>query len=99
MFNERWKLALILIIVAGFSYWALEKLTEDSATKLSKLAHYPDYYMENFTTLTMNQDGTPKNRLNARYMAHYPDDNTSELHNPELEIFRLDRPPIMGDGG
>ena len=95
MFNERWKLALILIIVAGFSYWALEKLTEDSATKLSKLAHYPDYYMENFTTLTMNQDGTPKNRLNARYMAHYPDDNTSELHNPELEIFRLDKPPIM----
>ncbi len=95
MFNERWKLALILIVVAGFSYWALEKLTEDSATKLSKLAHYPDYYMENFTTLTMNQDGTPKNRLNASYMAHYPDDNTSELHHPELEIFRLDKPPIM----
>lgn len=85
----------MLIVVAGFSYWALEKLTEDDATKLNKLAHYPDYYMENFTTLTMDQDGTPKNRLNAVYMAHYPDDNTSELHQPELEIFRVDRPPIM----
>lgn len=95
MFSDRWKLIIILIVVAGFSYWALEKLTEDDATKLNKLAHYPDYYMENFTTLTMNQDGTPKNRLNAVYMAHYPDDNTSELHKPELEIFRVDRPPII----
>lgn len=95
MFSDRWKLIIILVVVAGFSYWALEKLTEDDATKLNKLAHYPDYYMENFTTLTMNQDGTPKNRLNAVYMAHYPDDNTSELHKPELEIFRVDRPPIM----
>ncbi len=95
MFSDRWKLALVLIVIAGFSYWTLEKLTEDSTTNLNKLAHYPDYYMENFTTLTMNQDGTPKNRLNATYMAHYPDDNTSELHKPELEIFRVDRPPIM----
>ena len=95
MFSDRWKLIIVLLVVAGFSYWALEKLTEDDATKLNKLAHYPDYYMENFTTLTMNQDGTPKNRLNAVYMAHYPDDNTSELHKPELEIFRVDRPPII----
>jgi len=94
MFTGRWQLAIILIIIAAFSYWALDKLTEDDATKLSKLAHYPDYYMENFTTLTMNQDGTPKNRLNAVYMAHYPDDNTSELHEPELKIFRNEKPPI-----
>tara|TARA_R110000782_G_scaffold43189_2_gene97591 strand:- start:6905 stop:7480 length:576 start_codon:yes stop_codon:yes gene_type:complete len=95
MFSDRWKLIFVLIVVAGFSYWALEKLTENDLTKLNKLAHYPDYYMENFTTLTMNQDGTPKNRLNAAYMAHYPDDNTSELHKPELEIFRVDGPPIF----
>lgn len=95
MFSDRWKLIFVLIVVAGFSYWALEKLTEDDLTKLNKLAHYPDYYMENFTTLTMNQDGTPKNRLNATYMAHYPDDNTSELHKPELEIFRVDGPSIF----
>jgi len=95
MFSDRWKLAFVLIIIAGFSYWTLKKLTEDSSSSLNKLAHYPDYYMENFTTLTMNQDGTPKNRLNAVYMAHYPDDNTSELHQPEYEIFRLNRPPVI----
>ena len=28
-------------------------------------------------------------------MTHYPDDNTTELHDPELEIFRQDKPPII----
>ncbi len=84
----------ILIAVAGCSYWALEKLTTDNTTNLSSWAHYPDFYMENFSTLTMNQDGTPKNRLNAAYIAHYPDD-TSELNNLQFEIFRLNRPPII----
>lgn len=94
MFTGRWKLALILVVIAAISYWALDKLTEDDLAKLSKLAHYPDYYMENFTTITMNQDGKPKNKLYADYMAHYPDDNTSELHQPELEIFRENKQPI-----
>ena len=95
MFSERWKLISILLVIAGFSYWTLDTLTEGDATKLNELAHYPDYYLENFTTLTMNEDGTPKNRLRAVYMSHYQDDNTSELHKPELEIFRVDRPSIM----
>jgi len=92
MFSERWKLISILLVIAGFSYWTLDTLTEGDATKLNELAHYPDYYLENFTTLTMNEDGTPKNRLRAVYMSHYQDDNTSELHKPELEIFRVDKP-------
>ena len=95
MFSDRWKLISILLLIAGFSYWALDLLTEDETAKLNKLAHYPDYYLENFTTLTMNEDGIPKNRLKAVYMSHYPDDNTSELHKPELEIYRVDRPSIM----
>ena len=94
MLLGRRKLALILVILAAMTYWALDKLTKDDLTKLSKLAHYPDYYMENFTTLTMNQDGTPKNRLYADYMAHYPDDNTSELHQPKMIFFREDQQPI-----
>lgn len=95
MRSGRRKLALFLVIVAGLSYWVLEKLTSDDISKLHKLAHHPDFYMENFTTLTMNQDGTPKNRLNAIYMAHYPADDTSELHEPELEIFRQNKPPVI----
>ena len=51
MFNSRWKLAFILIIIAGLSYWLLDTLIMDDDEVLAKLAHHPDYYMENFTTL------------------------------------------------
>ena len=94
MFNSRWKLALILIMVAGLSYWLLDKLIIDDKEALAKLANYPDYYMENFNTLKMNKDGTPKNLLSASYMAHYPDDNTTELDYPKLKIFKENGSPI-----
>ncbi len=57
--------------------------------------HFPDYYMEHFSTLTMEQDGRPKNRLIAEYMAHYPDDDTIELINPRLEIYKEAKPPMI----
>jgi lipopolysaccharide export system protein LptC len=42
----------------------------------------------------MDDDGTPKHRLYAVYMAHYPDDDTTELLKPQLEIFRDNREPV-----
>ena len=36
---------------------------------------------------------SPKNKLHADYMAHYPNDDTTELLNPRLELFRIDKPP------
>ncbi len=95
MLAGRWKIALLLLLIAAFSYWALRQLTDDQTINLNKLAHFPDFTMENFTTLTMNAQGLPKNRLVADYMAHYPDDDTTELLNPELEIFREQEQPII----
>jgi len=94
MFNSRWKLAFTLIMVAGLSYWLLDMLIIDDKEVLSKIAHYPDYYMENFNTLKMSKDGNPRNHLSASYMAHYPDDNTTELDYPKLKIFRENKLPI-----
>ena len=94
MFNSRWKLAFTLIMVAGLSYWLLDTLIIDDKEALAKIAHYPDYYMENFNTLKMNENGAPKNHLSASYMAHYPDDNTTELDYPKLKIFRENKLPI-----
>jgi lipopolysaccharide export system protein LptC len=93
--SGRWKTALILIPLAIFSAWFLERLSEDDNVRKNLLSHDPDYYMEDFTTLTMNQDGTPKNKLFADYMAHYQDDDTTELLEPKLEIYRDNKPPIF----
>ena len=95
MFTGRWKIALLLLVIAALSYWALQQLIEEEVVNLNKLAHYPDFTMENFTTLTMNQQGLPKNRLVADFMAHYPDDDATELNNPELEIYRETDPATV----
>jgi lipopolysaccharide export system protein LptC len=93
MTSLRWKIAIILSLLAIGSAWLLNRLSETGSTEISVLRHDPDNYMYDLTTLTMNQDGSPKNKLYADYMAHYPDDNTIELINPKLEIFRVDEPP------
>ncbi len=94
MTSLRWKIIIILSLLAISSTWLLNRLTETGSTEISVLRHDPDNYIHDLTTLTMNQDGSPKNKLYADYMAHYPDDNTTELIKPKLEIFRLHKPPI-----
>jgi lipopolysaccharide export system protein LptC len=90
----RWKTVIILILLASASAWLLNKLTSGESTAMSQIRHDPDYYMENFTTWTMEEDGNPKNILTADYMAHYPDSDALELVNPRLEVYRKDKLPV-----
>ena len=92
--HQRTLLIIALFLAAGATTWLLRQLTGGGAAGTADAAHDPDYYMEDFNTLTMDEAGAPKNRLQALYMAHYPDDDTSELLKPRMEIFRLDRPPL-----
>jgi lipopolysaccharide export system protein LptC len=91
---NRWQIAVLLIVVAIGSAWLLNWLGDDKSTPTALFRHDPDHYMENFTTLTMEQNGRPKSKLSAEYMAHYPDNNTTELLKPELIVYRENKPPI-----
>lgn len=46
--------------------------------------HDPDYYMENFTAVGMDEEGRRKYVLEAERMVHYPDDDTALLDNPHI---------------
>lgn len=91
----RLKILLLLSILTIASTWLLNRLSETEPTQIFVLRHEPDNYMSHLSTLTMNADGTPKNKLYADYMAHYPDDDTTKLINPSLEIFNPDTPPTV----
>lgn len=87
--------ALVLAITtAVLSFWLSSQNSKPSKPNIRK-DHTPDYYLENFSTLTMNLDGTPKNKLYAEFMVHYPDDDSSELTKPKLELFNIDKPPMV----
>lgn len=46
--------------------------------------HDPDYYMENFTAIGMDEEGRRKYVVEAERMVHYPDDDTALLDNPHI---------------
>jgi lipopolysaccharide export system protein LptC len=91
--NQRLLVLGGLFAVAVVTAWLLRLLGEEPPAA-GETYHDPDYYMEDFTTLTMEDDGSPKSRLRAVYMAHYPADDTTELLKPTMEIYRSERPPL-----
>jgi lipopolysaccharide export system protein LptC len=74
--------------------WLLQALGSGPAGPGAAQSHDPDYYMEDFTTLTMDKEGRPKNKLHALYMAHYAEDDTSELLKPQMKFYRHGKPPL-----
>ena len=93
--SQRLIIVVILIVTALGSTWLLNIVSRQKTDATTGELHEPDYYMEDFTTLTMREDGTPKSSLYAVHMAHFPDDDTSELLQPEMEMYRTSRLPLF----
>lgn len=93
--SRRYVLLIILIIVAALSAWLLNRLTESESKQGISAVEQPDYYLENFKTTVMREDGTPRNTLHAIYMAHYPDNDTSELLKPQIQLYRNENRPYF----
>jgi lipopolysaccharide export system protein LptC len=49
--------------------------------------HDPDYYIENFNAVGLDEHGNRQYVLEATRAVHYPDDGTSLLDNPHLIEF------------
>ena len=92
--SQRLIIVFFLVITALGSTWLLNIVSQQRTSSGKENYHEPDYYMEDFTTVTMKQDGTPKSSLYAVHMAHYPDNDTSELLQPKMELFRNTRLPL-----
>jgi lipopolysaccharide export system protein LptC len=92
--SQRLIIFIFLLITALGSAWLLNVVSEQKPKSEKDSYHEPDYYMEDFTTLTMNQDGTPKSSLYAVHMAHFPDNDTSELLQPKMELYRSSKLPM-----
>lgn len=92
--SQRLIIVIFLVITALGSAWLLNVVSQQRPQSDKESYHEPDYYMEDFTTLTMNQDGTPKSSLYAVHMAHFPDNDTSELLQPKMELYRSGKLPM-----
>lgn len=84
---------LLMLILAAGSFWVLRELEPDLLGGGRAPRHIPDYYMENFKTVTMDENGQPERRIEANYMAHFPDTDTHEFDRPYLTMYRDEAPP------
>jgi lipopolysaccharide export system protein LptC len=92
---------LLLAVIAGLSIWLFEDQPDKGPAVTVRTQSAPDSFMENFTTQVLNAKGQLQYQLQATYMAHYADDNHSEITQPHFTAYRPDgqRWTVVADSG
>lgn len=92
--------AMLAFLAVASTLWLAQIGNTDAQSKRFN-GHAPDLTMEEFEVTTMGEDGRPKRRLSAAYMAHFSDTQTKELTHPHLVVFRDQAEPwhVASDRG
>lgn len=83
---------LLLLLVA--TYWLNQQVLPLPQVR-SQQRHDIDYYIDNFSAVTLSTQGQPRFTLTAEKMWHYPDDDTTHLQMPKLTSLYANRPPTI----
>lgn len=99
-------IAVVLIALAAASWW-FTRAAPPVGAAAPDARRDPDYIIEKFTGTAMNAQGTPRYRLTAQRLTHYPEDDVSHLLHPVLVQYqpngtrvttRADAGVMPGDG-
>ena len=84
-----WLLVMLLLAVL-FSAWFSRGLGHDEATTLAQSfqEYGPDVHMSRIDTLILGEPRQAGYRMQAEHLFHYPAEDTTELVQPQLLIFR-----------
>ncbi|HTN67724.1 MAG TPA: LPS export ABC transporter periplasmic protein LptC [Burkholderiaceae bacterium] len=95
----RFRLPVLMVLALGLavgSFWLLEVLRQDRGAPESTTARSaPDYYVQKFEFIRMNENGQPRYRVSGVQLLHYPLDNSSEIEAPVINQLQKDKPPMM----
>lgn len=89
----------LLALIAGLSFWLQASLTPNESPSPRSDDGTPDAYAENFQIRRHDDNGQLKYRLSAPQLSHFPQDDSSEIRNPELIAYRKDAPPVTVTAG
>mgnify|MGYP001811965215 CR=1 FL=1 len=85
--NSSWTSALFFVALGALTFWLWQQLDEGQEPVAKKKDHEPDYYIEHMVRRSMDETGAVRNILYADMVLHYPDDDSTELTKPRLEIY------------
>ena len=99
--TNSWVSALFFATMGALTYWVWLLIDENLGQITPARLHEPDYYMEHMKRNTLDETGTLKNVLFADLATHYPDDDTTELESPRMEIYNGNLDPwyVIGETG
>lgn len=80
-------IALVAVLACAASFWLWRLFTEQGAQVPATGPHEPDYYIVDMVRHTMDKQGELQNVLIADRVYHYPDDDSTELARPRMEIY------------
>ncbi len=78
---------LLIILLAIVSGWVFESIEKNPVLTTKKPRHDPDYFLKDFTATTMDKTGKPAYQVKARYLEHFPDDNSMKLQQPLFSFY------------
>jgi len=79
---------LLVTLIAGLSVWLFQGQPDKGPVVTPQTHDVPDSFMENFTMQVLDEQGRPQYQLRATHMAHYADDDRSELTQPQFTVYR-----------
>lgn len=86
MGRTQW-IALVAVLFCAGSFWLWRLLVDDENRPPPAGPHEPDYYLVDMVRHSMNKQGELENVLIADRVYHYPDDDSTELARPRMEIY------------
>lgn len=85
----------ILAVLAAVSYYLAEFAAQmRMPERAGVVGHEPDYFVDQVAMTRLNRRGEPVYRMSADRLLHYPDDDTSEFHNPVLVSLEPGKPLV-----
>ena len=86
--NSQYAALAVLLVLAASSAWILYDLEPKPLPGEELPVPVPDFFIENFVTTIRDVEGRPRQRIEAVYMAHFPETGTRELTWPRLTMYR-----------
>jgi lipopolysaccharide export system protein LptC len=89
-------LLLVVLIgtAVGVTEWLRDLQQDLRRAQETQVTNAPDYTFTTVVLSTMGIDGTPRYRIKAPRMIHFPADDSSRLISPRVWFFRDDGPPV-----
>ncbi|MFN2308501.1 MAG: LPS export ABC transporter periplasmic protein LptC [Gammaproteobacteria bacterium] len=86
-------LPILVIALAALSSWWLYHQVMQAPPAQEVQDQNPDAFADTIDLSSLDADGRLASRLWAKRMLHYPQDDSSTLEAPYLEVYRPDEPP------